>query len=64
MAVAQPGTAESKPLAKFGDLQSGTVTLGGILRIEQPNREESELAQRTCEDGRGPTQGVALGAEG
>jgi hypothetical protein len=28
MAVAQPGTAESKPLAKFGDLQSGMVTPG------------------------------------
>jgi hypothetical protein len=28
MAVAQPGTIESKPLARFDGLQSGLVTLG------------------------------------
>jgi hypothetical protein len=44
MAVAQPGAVESKPLAKFDDLQSGLVARGGIRRIEQANSQESKLA--------------------
>lgn len=44
--VAHPGAVEAEPFPQLDDLQSGLVPPARIVRVEQPDGEEAQPAQR------------------
>ena len=44
--VPDPGAVQAEPLAELDQLQRRLVAAGGVVLVEQPDRQEAQLAQR------------------